>query len=169
MDFSVDQSFAAGPEAVVRAYASPELYAQLGTAGERSKLGHPEVVSHRVDGTTVELAVRYRFVGHLPSAVTAVVDPRRLSWVEHSTHDLAEGIMRFRIEPDHYGDRLQASGQATVVARAGGGSRRTLTGSVRVRVLLAGPRVERVMVSGMRDNLAAEAPLVDRIIATGTG
>jgi hypothetical protein len=101
--------------------------------------------------------------------VTAVIDPRRLSWIEHSVHDLADGIMRFRIEPDHYADRLQASGQATIVARAGGGSRRTVTGSVRVRVLLAGPRVERVIVSGMRDNLAAEAPLVDRIIATDAG
>jgi Protein of unknown function (DUF2505) len=169
MDFSADQRFASEPEDVARAYASPELYAQLGSSGERSKLGAPEVVSHRADGATVELAVRYRFVGHLPSAVTAVVDPRRLSWVEHSTHDLEAGTMRFRIEPDHYRDRLQASGQATIVPGAGGGSRRTVSGTVRVRAFLVGSRVERVIVSGMRDNLSAETPVVDRIIATGTG
>ena len=86
MDFTVIQVFAAGADAVARAYASPELYEHLVGL---PKLGTPEVLDHRVDGDIVRLQVRYRFVGDLSPAVTAVVDPRRLSWVEHSTHDLA--------------------------------------------------------------------------------
>ena len=52
------------------------------------KLGPPEVLERTVDGDVVRLQIRYRFVGDLSPAVTAVLDPAKLTWVEHSTHDL---------------------------------------------------------------------------------
>lgn len=159
MDFSVTQTFAAGPDEVARAYASPDLYPHL--AG-LPKLDTPEVVDHEEEGDLVHLQVRYRFTGHLSPAVTAVIDPRRLSWVEHSTHDLAARTVRYRLVPDHYPDRLQSWGSCTVTPGDGTGSTRTITGRLRVKALVVGGAVERAIVSGLREHLIAEAAVVDR-------
>lgn len=165
MDFSVIQSFAADPDAVARAYASSDLYGHLvGMA----KLGTPEVIDRRVDNDLVHLQVRFRFVGELAPAVTAVVDPRRLSWVEHSTHDLTARTVRYRLVPDHYHDRLQSSGSCTIAAGPAG-TVRSIAGRLKVRALVVGGAVERAIVSGLREHLAAEVLVVDRFIAGGHG
>ncbi|HEX5946520.1 MAG TPA: DUF2505 family protein [Acidimicrobiales bacterium] len=164
MDFTVTQHFAADADAVARAYASPDLYPRLTGL---PKLGEPEVVDHRVDGDRVELQVRYRFVGHLSPAVTAVIDPRRLTWVEHSSHDLTERTVTYRLVPDHYPDRLQSSGSCTIEP-SGAGSTRTVTGRLTVKALVVGGAVERAIVSGLREHLADEVAVVDRYIAERT-
>ncbi len=164
MDFSVEQTYAAHPDAVARAYATPALYAQLDGLG---KLGEPDVLDHQVDGTVVRLAVRYRFVGHLAPAVTAVLDPGRLTWVEHSTHHLAERTVTFRLVPDHYRDRLTSEARGAVAPGRRSGSVRSITGTLKVRAVLVGSTVERAIVSGLREHLAAEAPVVDRTIRQG--
>ena len=165
MDFTVTQTFAAGADAVARAYASPDLY---GLLVGLPKLGTPEVVDHRVDGDLVHLQVRYRFVGDLSSAVTAVIDPRRLTWVEHGTHDLAARTVRYRLMPDHYPDRLQSSGTCAIEP-AGDGSTRTVSGRLKVKALVVGSAVERAIVSGLREHLTAEVAVVDRFAAERTG
>ena len=164
MDFFVEQTYAATPDAVARAYATAELYAELDGLG---KLGELEVLDRQVDRSVVRLAVRYRFVGNLAPAVTAVLDPRRLTWVEHSTHDLAERTVTFRLVPDHYRDRLTSEARGAVVPGRRSGSVRSITGTLKVRALLVGSTVERAIVSGLREHLVAEAPVVDRTILEG--
>ena len=166
MDFMIDQVFTAGGDAVARAYASPELYEQLVGL---PKLGAPEVLDRRVDGDIVHLQIRYRFVGDLSPAVTAVVDPRKLSWVEHSVHDLVARTVTYRLDPDHYPDRLQSSGSCTIVDRTNGGSVRTVTGTLKVKALIVGSAVERAIVSGLREHLTAEVAVVDQFVATHGG
>src|SRR5262245_53089968 len=163
MDFTVDQVFAASGDGVARAYADPALYDHLVGL---PKLDRPEVLDHRVDGTTVRLAIRYRFVGDLSAAVTAVVDPRRLSWVEHSIHDLAARRIRYKLAPDHYADRLQSAGTCAITDRDNGGSVRTVKGSLKVKALIVGGAVERAIVSGLREHLAGEVALVERYVAS---
>ena len=160
MDFTVIQAFAASTGAVARAYASPELYEHLVGL---PKLGAPEVIDCRDDNDLVHLQVRYRFVGELSPAVTAVIDPRRLSWVEHSTHDLAAHTVRYRPVPDHYADRLQSSGSCSIEPQSDG-SVRTVTGRLKVRALVVGGAVERAIVSGLREHLAAEVAVVERFV-----
>ncbi|MBA3282609.1 MAG: DUF2505 family protein, partial [Acidimicrobiia bacterium] len=104
--------------------------------------------------------IRFRFTGHLPSAVTAVIDPERLTWVQESVHDLDDGTTTFRLIPDHYPDRLKASGTFRVVSD-GHGSRRVVNGDLKVRAPLVGGRVEQAIVSGLEEYLVAEAPAVD--------
>jgi hypothetical protein len=167
MDFTVEQTFAAEPDAVARAYASSDLYGHLVGL---PKLGTPEVLDRRVDNGLVHLQIRYRFVGDLSAAVTAVVDPRRLTWVEHSTHDLDARTVRYRLVPDHYSDRLQSSGSCAVVAAPGrGGSVRTVTGRLKVKALVVGGAVERAIVSGLREHLGDEVAVVDQFVARTTG
>jgi hypothetical protein len=148
---------------VIAAYADPLLYPTLVGL---PKLGGIEVLDHGVDGARASLSVRFRFTGDLPSAVTAVIDPVKLTWIQRSRHDLTAGSTAFDLVPDHYPDRLRASGTFAVTA-AGAGSRRTVTGELKVRgVPLMGGRVERAIVDGLGEYLEAEAPAVDAFVTT---
>lgn len=159
MDFTVTQHFEAAPDAVAQAYATTETYGHLVGL---PKLATPEVLERRVDDAVVRLRVRHRFVGDLSPAVTAVIDPARLSWIEVSTHDLQRHTVTWEMVPDHYPDRLRSSGTCSI-ASDGAGCVRTVRGRVRVRALVVGGAVERAIVSGLRDHLEGEAPIVDRL------
>ncbi len=92
--------------------------------------------------------------------------PAKLTWVEHSTHDLARGRVEFRLIPDHYRDRFRASGPAAIEPGPGGdGAHRTVTGSLSIKAPLVGRLVENAVVSGLRDHLSGEATAVDRFLA----
>jgi uncharacterized protein DUF2505 len=163
MDFRVEQTYRADPDLVAHAYTDPALYEAV---GEVSRLGRPEVLDRQEDGDVVTLRIRYRFTGDLSSAARAVLDPARLTWVEHSTHDLGRHHVAYRLEPDHYADRFRASGECQVAGAPGGdGSVRTVTGIVKVKALVVGGAVERAIVSGLRDHLADEATAVDRFVS----
>jgi hypothetical protein len=164
MDFHVEQVFAAAPEQVAAAYADPDLYAALDAL---PKLGRPEVIAHDVDGSTVTLHVRHRFTGHLSPAATAVLDPKRLTWVEHATHDLSKLDVTYRLVADHYADRFSASGRYRFVPDAAG-TRRIADGQVKVKALLVGGAVERAIISGMHEHSEDEVALVERFIAEKT-
>jgi hypothetical protein len=162
MDFTVTQRYSDSADAVARAYASDDLYRSLSGL---PKLGRPDVLDRIDDGDVVRLQIRYRFVGDLSPAVTAVVDPAKLTWVEHSTHDLVRRSVTYRLAPDHYPDRLQSSGTCSVVPD-GSGAVRTVKGRLKVRALVVGGAVERAIVSGLREYLEAEAAAVDDHLAT---
>ncbi len=160
MHFELTQHFAAAPRAVARAYADPALYDRL---DDLPKIGGAEVLGRHEDDGEVDLRVRYRFVGDLSTAVRAVVDPAKLSWVEVSHHRLADTTVTFRLEPDNYADRLSCQGDVRYEA-SGEGARRLVTGELKVRMALVGGQVERAIVSGLREHLEAEAPVVDRFL-----
>jgi hypothetical protein len=129
-----------------------------------AKIAPPEVVDHERDGDTVRLRLRCRFTGHLPAAAHAVLDPRKLTWIEESTHDLAAHTVSWRLVPDHYGDRFRASG--TIRLRADGDTTvRLTTGELVVKTPFVGRVVERALVSGLQEHLDAEAPRVAAWVA----
>ena len=161
MKLTLRTSYDAAPDDVAAAYADPDLYAEL---GDLPKLGGAEVVDHEVDGDVVRLAVRWRFTAPLSSAVTAVVDPRKLTWIQEDEHNLERREVQWRLLPDHYPDRLQASG-AYRFSRSAGGTQRLTGGEVKVRVPLVGGRVESAIVSGLGEHLDDEVPIVERWIA----
>lgn len=165
VDFAIEQRYDAGPDAVARAYVEPDLYDLIGE--QATSLGRPELQSVDVSdgGDRATLEVRYRFAGSLNAAARRALDPAKLTWVEHSTHDLAAHTVDFRLVPDNYGDRFRASGRATIKPGDGGGAVRTVRGSVIVRAPLVGRAVENAIVSGLRDHLAGEAGAVDRFVA----
>lgn len=164
MDFRIEQRYASEPDAVARAYVEPGLYELVGRLG--SSLGAPELLSAELDGDVATLRVRYRFTGELNGAARRALDPAKLTWVEHSTHDLVRRRVEFRLVPDNYGDRFRASGGAVIEAgRGGDGAARAVTGSLTVKAPLVGRLVENAVVSGLRDHLAGEATAVDRFLA----
>jgi len=167
MQFQIEQKIAGPVEAVARLYTQSRFYERL---GELPKLGRPEVLERREEGSIVHLAVRFRFTGNVSPAVTAVVDPAKLSWIEESVHDLDAHAVRFRMNPDHYTDRLRSDGSVRYQRDGDAMTRRLTEGElvVKVPLLLGGGRVaglvEGAIVSGLRDHFAAEVDVVERLL-----
>src|ERR1043165_4092460 len=107
MRFEIEQEIAGAPDAVARIYTQPRFYELL---GELPKVGEPEVLNRREDGTVVHLAVRFRFAGNLSPAVTRVIDPDKLTWTDESLHALERGAVSSPLTPDHSAARFRAEG-----------------------------------------------------------
>ena len=162
MRFEIEQMITGQVEAVARVYTEARFYELL---GELPKLGRPEVLDRREEGAVVRLSVRFRFTGNLSPAVTKVVDPARLTWVEESVHNLERHTVTFSMKPDNYADRLRFEGSSRFEPAGDGRTRRRAEGDVGVRVPLVGRAVEGAIVSGLREHLAAEVNVVERLVA----
>jgi hypothetical protein len=162
MKFEIVQDLRAAPEAVDAALVDPAFLARM---DELPKLGSAEVVSQIREGDVVQQDVRYLFQAELSSAVTRVVDPKKLTWVERSTCDLAAHRTQCEIRPDNYGGLLSGRYDSLIVAIETG-ARRTLTGEVKVKMPLVGGKVERAIVSGLEENGAAQTRLLDAFLAS---
>ena len=158
MRFSVEQRFAAPLEAVEDALLDPAFVERL---GELPKLGAPQLLDHVVEGHLVRQRVRYRFTGSLAPAVTAVVDPARLTWVEETSFDRRAHTGTHRIVPDHYAGRLRSS-YTTKLEHRPGRTVRTTEGELRVRFPLVAARVERAIVAGLTEHAQLEVEVLDR-------
>ena len=153
MRFRIVQDFDAPAERVQAGYLDPAF---LESMGALPKLGGPQLLSEERGDDTVHRRIRFRFAGDLNSAVRAVVDPDRLTWVEESTVRLPDRHTKWTIHPDHYADKLEGSGESHIEAVSEATCRRTTTGEVRVKVFLVGSRVEAAIVSGMEEHAALE-------------
>ena len=71
------------------------------------------------------------------------------------------------VPADHYADRLSCT-YSSVLATADAGTLRTLRGSLKVRMLLVGGKVEGAIVSGLREHAAGEAALLDDWLTSGS-
>jgi len=160
VDFRIEQHIDAPVDRVDAALIDPAFVARLDAL---PKIGKSELVAQDRDGDAVEQEVRYVFAGELSSAVRAVVDPKKLSWIIESQHDLQHHSTSWRIIPDHYRDRLTSNG-TTRLAEDGNGTLRTIDGTVKVHMALVGGRVERAIVSGLKEHFADEAVELARFL-----
>ena len=103
MKFEIVQDLSASPEALDGALVDPAFLVRM---AELPKLGSAEVLTQERDGDVVRQDVRYLFVAELSAAVTRVVDPKKLTWVERSVCDLAAHRTECEIRPDNYGGLL---------------------------------------------------------------
>ena len=158
MNFRIEERVDASAEAAAHALVDARF---VFATADLPKVGGAELLDQLRNGDHVHQRIRYRFTGELSSAVTAVVDRDRLTWIDDADHDLTTLRSEHRILPDHYADRLHA-GYATDLAPEGdaGRSRMVVTGTVQVRMPLVGGRVERAIVSGLEEHAAAEAQLL---------
>jgi hypothetical protein len=160
--FHVDQPIGAPRARVEEAFVDPAFYRSL---GELEELAPPEVLECGPDPASTDVTVlrtRYRFAGTVSPAIRRVVDPARLSWVDVSRFDRASHRVTFRIEPDHYAGRLWCEGAYRFDAGADGSTLMVMDGEVRVSFPLVGGLVERAVVSGLRQHLAAIAEMLAR-------
>jgi Protein of unknown function (DUF2505) len=165
MHFRVEQRIRGELDAVAAAFTDPAYYALL---DDLPKLGRPNVLDRREDGATVHLRIRYRFAGQLSAAARAVLDPAKLTWVEESTHDLDAHEVTFRLVPDHYGDRFRCRGKYQLIDSGAGFTQRIAEGDLSVSTPFVGRLVEQAIVSGLKEHLADEVPVVERFVAPHT-
>lgn len=162
MRFGLEQRFSAPLEAVEDGLLDPGFLARLARLPE---LGAPEVLSHEVEGEVVRQRVRYRFTGDLAPAVTAVVDPDRLTWVEESTLDRRAHRTTWRILPDHYASLLRCSGTFQLEPAEGEHTVRVTQGEVKVHMPLVGSKAEKGIVSGLEEHAVLQARAVEDWLA----
>lgn len=153
MRFRIVQEFDAPAQQVQDVYLDPAF---LESMGALPKLGAPELLSHLDGEDEVRRRVRFHFAGDLNSAVRAVVDPAKLSWVEESTTSLPDLRTTWTIRPDHYADKLAGHGESVIEPVDNETSRRVTTGEVKVKVFLVGSKVEAAIISGMEEHAALE-------------
>lgn len=165
MRFEVRHRLPGSPAAVLDVLADPAYVAQLGTL---PSVDQPEVVEHRVVGDELRQRLRYRFARELPTAVTAVIDPDRLVWVDETTWVLSDARASFRIVPVHEAKRLQCSGTISLQPDDGG-STRLVAGDVTVRYPLVRRVVERAIVGGVEEHLTHEAELIASLLTSTDG
>lgn len=161
MRFKIDQHIPAPAEVVQAALVDPAFLEHLGTL---PKLGRPELLGQRTNGSVMVQRVRYRFVGSIDGAARRFIEAERLTWIEESSHHLTEHRATFRVLPDHYASLLEASGTSRLDASPGG-VWRIIEGDLKVRVPLVGGKAERAIVAGLRDHAAAEADVLAAWVA----
>ena len=157
MRFELEQTLPGTVADVLAAFTDPGYLASL---GELAKVGAPEVLDSHREGDTVRQRVRYRFTGELSSAVTAVVDRKKLVWVDEHVYDLASSTATFTIVPEHYADRLRCTGSEWFDDAGFSSTTRHLEAELTVRWPVVGGMVERAIVSGLQEHLAEEARLL---------
>ena len=160
MRFSLDQQLPGTVDAVLAALLDPALLQHLGAL---PNLGAPEVLSQERTGDVVVQRVRYAFKGSLSPAVTRVIDPDKVTWIDETTYDLAARRASFHIIPDHYANKLRCAGTHVFTERDGTTTRH-VDGELNVRVPLVGRVVERAIVGGLQDHLRAEADLLATLL-----
>jgi uncharacterized protein DUF2505 len=154
--FSVDEKVSVTAAVAARAYGNPAFYE--GRA-PRDNISVIEVVKHEDQGSRILIEVRFQFTGSVSSAVRAVVDPAKMSWVTRTDINLELLRSSFTVLADHYKDRLTSSGDFHFFNSDpdAGASTIRVEGELKVHVPIVGRTVERVIVSGLRSYIAAEA------------
>lgn len=155
MKFRIVQEFGAPADELCAALVDPDY---LATLGSLPGIGAPVMTAQELRGSVVSYELRYAFTGQLPAAVTRVVDPSRLTWVERTSVDLAGHRASFAMVPDHYATFFRCEGSWSLNERRRGTTQRTIEGDLRVSapVPFVGGTVERAIVSGLRERLARE-------------
>ena len=159
MDFAVDQPIAAARDDVEAAFLDRDFYEAL---GEIPDIDPPEVVGWRQRDGVTEMALRYRFTGHLAPAVRAVIDPNKLIWVQESTVDHNSHRTTFQMRPEHYGSRLECSGTYVFEPGPNGSTVQRVRGRVKVHFPVVGSTVEKAIVTGLKEHIQSEAAIVER-------
>ena len=162
MRIAIRHAVAVPPARAVAAYGSPAFYA---SRPAKDDIAVVEVVRHQDRGEQVLIEVRFAFTGSVSPAVRRVIDPAKMTWITRTEVLPAEARTDWTVLPDHYSDRLSASGSYRFAPADDGSSGTVVTveGDLKVHVPIMGRSVERVIVSGLaryiEDEVASIADL----------
>ena len=155
--FTIEQVFPRPVDEVIAALLEPAF---LECIGDLPNLAPPQLLDQQRTGHTVVQRIRYRFTGSLSPAVSRVIDPSKVTWVNETTFDLGARRASFQIIPDHYVHKLRCSGTYVFTQRDPQTTTRCIEGELTVGVPLVGKIVERAIFSGLEEHLNAEAALL---------
>jgi hypothetical protein len=159
---AIRRAVAVAPAQAIAAYGSPAFYAGR---PPRDNIAVLEVVRHDDEGDRILLEVRFAFTGSVSPAVRAVIDPAKLSWITRTEVRPAEARTDWTVLPEHYPDRLKASGSYRFAPGDDGPASTIVSveGDLKVHVPIVGRSVERVIVSDLARYIEDEvASIADR-------
>ncbi len=139
---------------VERAMADPAFYDQL---HDLPDLAPPEVLDRTEVGSRITLRVRYVFTGHVDLIVRRVVNIDQLVWIQTTEFDTHAHEATLTVVPEKLGSMLQCAGKFELASTSAGGTVRTLTGELKVKVPLLGGRAERALAPGILRRIDLEA------------
>ena len=95
--------------------------------------------------------MRFAFTGSVSPAARRVIDPSKMSWITRTEVRPSEARTNWAVLPDHYPDRLKASGSYRFAPGDDGPASTVVSvdGDLKVQVPIVGRTVERVIVSGL--------------------
>jgi hypothetical protein len=154
--FATTQTVAVSPAQAMAAYGSPAFYAERPVQDHIEVL---EVVRHEDTGSRLLMEVRFAFRGPISPAVQRFVDRNKMSWITRNEIRPDDARADWQVLPDHYPDRMRASGVYTFEPGADGEATSSVVGiegELKVHVPVLGKSVEKVIVSGLRKYFEAE-------------
>ena len=154
MKFATTQAVAVTPARAMAAYGTPAFYEGRDV---RDHIEVLEVVRHEDRGSRVLMEVRFAFRGPISPAVQRFIDRNKMTWITRNEIRPDDARAEWQVLPDHYPDRLQASGVYTFEPGSGpDGAVVGIEGELKVHVPVLGKSVERVIVNGLRKYFEAE-------------
>jgi hypothetical protein len=154
MRLEARHEFPAPVEAVEAAMADPAFYGQL---RDLPDLAPPEVLDRTASGSRITLRVRYVFTGHVDPIVKRLVDVDELVWVQTTEFDTEAHEASLTVVPEKLGSMLRCGGRFELAPTPAGGTVRTLTGELKVKVPLLGGRAEKALGPGILRRIDLEA------------
>jgi Protein of unknown function (DUF2505) len=170
MHFRLEQRLHAPLASVERAYAEPSFYEVVkGTA----TLSAPILLDRSERPEGVDASFRMGFIGELPGAARAFVQPDKLTWVTSTTLHPAEHRLEFSMKPDFYQGLLTCQGayefsevepdvEGDVTPAGTGPTQRVISGDLSIGVPIVGASVERAVVTGLEQYLEVERVAMER-------
>lgn len=117
-----------------------------------------DVLEDRVEGSERVVVSKTVPKRTLPAAVAAVVGTDRITYLQTTRYDAKAGRMTWEVVPSVFSDKISAKGYMEVVAHPTG-CERVVDGTIEVRVMMVGGRIERAIVEDVERSYhkAAEA------------
>ena len=158
MQFEVVHEFDIPLDALELAVISPNLFQELS-----KRLHSIESVSqkeHVLTDARLDRLWSYRANVKIPAFATKYVTPEMCAWDEKSTYDikrhLSEWIILPHVKPE-WRKMFSAKGTYTLMQLGSGRTRRTVNGSIELRVPLVRQVAEKLIVAEVRKTFDAEA------------
>jgi hypothetical protein len=154
MDFEFAHEIPADPDAVAEALLDKKFQASLSKLGQ---LSERKVLSQEKDSDgRVVRAIRCVLNLDVNGVAKKFIGDKDPAWVEHATWHPEKMVWTWEVHPEVAADLLEASGEIALEASRKG-TKRVVSGSLKVKVPLYGGKVEGWVVKGLESAYEDEA------------
>lgn len=153
MQFSHNVTYPASFEEVITANYSEEFWNSLTDMPDTAT---PKMTSHSDDGNTIVCETFWEHTGQLDPMAKALLGGKPLTWVQTATIDRA--TKTGKIVTVYMEGKIPGTCEAEVTyTEENGQTTRDLKGEIIVKIMMAGPTVEKRLVEAIEIRLGLEA------------
>ena len=158
MQFEISHEFDIPLDALELAVISPTLCQKLAHRLPNMESVHQK--EHVLKDARLERVWSYRANVKLPAFARAYIKPEMMAWDERSTYDIRKHASEWNIVPHvkpEWRKFFAASGSYVLTTLASGRTRRTISGSIDLRLPVFRQVAEKLIVAEVRRTFDAEA------------